>query len=32
MEQLLWETADELDQKLAQRIRNIRNRRSLSQE
>ena len=32
MEQLLWETAEELDQKLAQRIRNIRKRRSTSQE
>ena len=24
MEQLIWETAEELDQKLAQRVRNIR--------
>ena len=32
MEQLIWETAEELDQKLAQRIRNIRKRRSISQE
>ena len=32
MEQLMWETAEELDQKLAQRIRNIRKRRSISQE
>ena len=32
MEQLIWETAEELDQKLAQRIKNIRTRRSISQE
>ena len=32
MEALVWETAEELDQKLAQRIRNIRRRRSISQE
>ncbi len=32
MEQFVWETAEELDQKLAQRIRNIRRRRSISQE
>ena len=32
MEQLIWETAEELDRKLAQRIRNIRKRRSISQE
>ena len=32
MEQLIWETADELDQKLARRVRNIRKRRSISQE
>ncbi len=32
MEQLIWETAEELDQKLAGRIRNIRKRRSISQE
>ena len=31
MEQFVWETAEELDQKLAQRIRNIRRRRSISQ-
>lgn len=31
MEQFVWETAEELDQKLAQRIRNIRHRRSISQ-
>ena len=28
MQQLVWETAEELDQKLAQRVRNIRKRRS----
>ena len=32
MEQLIWETAEELDQKLAQRVRNIRKRRSISQQ
>lgn len=32
MGQLVWETAEELDQKLAQRLRNIRKRRSVSQE
>lgn len=32
MEQLIWETAEELDQKLAHRVRNIRKRRSISQE
>ena len=32
MEQFVWETAEELDQKLAQRERNIRKRRSISQE
>ena len=32
MEPLMWETAEELDQKLAQRVRNIRKRRSISQE
>ena len=32
MYQLVWETAEELDQKLAQRVRNIRKRRSISQE
>ena len=32
MEKLVWETAEELDQKLAQRVRNIRKRRSVSQE
>ena len=32
MKQLIWETAEELDQKLARRVRNIRKRRSISQE
>mgnify|MGYP004588924073 FL=1 len=32
MEKFIWETAEELDQKLAQRVRNIRKRRSISQE
>ena len=32
MERLIWETAEELDQKLARRVRNIRKRRSISQE
>ena len=32
MEALVWETAEELDQKLARRVRNIRKRRSISQE
>ena len=32
MEGIIWETAEELDLKLAQRIRNIRKRRSISQE
>ncbi len=32
MEQFVWETAEELDQKLAKRVRNIRKRRSISQE
>ena len=32
MEQFIWETAEELDQNLALRVRNIRNRRSISQE
>lgn len=31
MDALIWETAEELDQKLAGRIRNIRKRRSISQ-
>ena len=32
MEQFIWETAEELDQNLALRVRNIRKRRSISQE
>ena len=32
MEQFIWETAEELDQNLAIRVRNIRKRRSISQE
>ena len=32
MEALVWETAEELDQKLAKRVRNIRKRRAISQE
>lgn len=32
MEGFMWETAEELDLKLAQRVRNIRKRRSISQE
>lgn len=32
METLVWETAEELDQKLADRVRNIRKRRSISQQ
>lgn len=32
MEKLVWETAEELDQKLANRVRSIRKRRSISQE
>ncbi len=32
MAEFIWETAEELDQKLAQRVRNIRKRRSISQE
>ena len=32
MEKFIWETAEELDQKLAQSVRNIRKRRSISQE
>lgn len=32
MEQLIWETAEELDKKLAMRVRNIRKRRSISQQ
>ena len=32
MEQFIWETAEELDQNLALRVRNIRKRRTISQE
>ena len=32
MNQLVWETAEELDKKLAQRVRSIRKRKSISQE
>ena len=32
MEQFIWETAEELDQNLALRVRNIRKRRYISQE
>ncbi len=32
MRQLVWETAEELDRKLAKRGRNIRKRGSISQE
>lgn len=32
MEGFIWETAEELDLKLAQRVCNIRKRRSISQE
>lgn len=32
MEALVRETAEELDQKLAKRVRNVRKRRSISQE
>ena len=32
MEQFIWETPEELDQNLALRVRNIRKRRSISQE
>ena len=32
MTDFIWETAEELDLKLAQRVRNIRKRRSISQE
>lgn len=32
MKEYIWETAEELDQNLAQRVRNIRKRRSISQE
>lgn len=32
MSALVWETAEELNQKLADRVRNIRRRRSVSQQ
>ena len=32
MGEFVWETAEELDQKLAQRVRNIRKRRLITQE
>lgn len=32
METLLWETAEELDEQLAKRVRRIRKRRGISQE
>lgn len=32
MEQFIWETPEELDQKLGQRVRKIRKRRSITQE
>ena len=32
MRQFVWETAEEIDKKLALRLRNIRRRRSISQE
>ena len=32
MEQFIWETPEELDLKLAQRVRKIRKRRSITQE
>lgn len=32
MSVLVWETAEELNQKLADRVRNIRRRRSISQQ
>lgn len=32
MEQFIWETPEELDRKLAQRVRKIRKRRSITQE
>ena len=32
MEQFIWETPEELDQKLAQRVRKIRKIRSITQE
>ena len=32
MEEFVWETAEELDMALAKRIKNIRKRRSISQQ
>ena len=32
MKEYIWETSEELDLKLAQRVRNIRKRRKISQE
>lgn len=32
LNELVWETAEELDKKLAERIRRIRKRRSISQQ
>ena len=32
MNELVWETAEELDKKMAERIRRIRKRRSISQQ
>lgn len=32
MSALVWETAEELNQKLAEKVRNIRRRRSISQQ
>lgn len=32
VEEYVWETAEELDQKLASRVRNIRKRRNISQQ
>ena len=32
MAEFVWETPEELDQKLAKRVRNIRKRRSISQQ
>ena len=32
LNELIWETAEELDKKLAERIRRIRKRRSISQQ
>ncbi len=32
MDKLVWETAEEVDKELAKRVRNIRKRRSISQE